>query len=155
MTSDAAGMAADGHWQPSSNAATPPRTRAGRAFDLDDPLVLDVVRNDTSAELVLWVDPGLPYFEGHFPGQPLLPAVCQVNWLTRVAEACFPQHTGSGCTGLTNFKFLHPILPCAVIEARIELELARDPVKIAPLKIVGTFSVAGVQHAKGTLKYRG
>ena len=144
-----------GQWQPTDRTPRPPCTEAGLGFGLSEPIILDAKLADKAAEILLWVDPALPYFEGHFPGQPILPAVTQIQWLTALAERCYPKHTQSGCLGLTNCKFVKPVEPCAVITATLQLELGEDRGKITHAKVVGTFSIANVQHARGTLKYRG
>ncbi len=41
-------------------------------------------------ELSLRVQADLPYFSGHFPGQPILPGVAQLAWVEKYGKLFFP-----------------------------------------------------------------
>ncbi|HDR2159778.1 TPA: hydroxymyristoyl-ACP dehydratase [Enterobacter cancerogenus] len=62
-----------------------------------------------SLEVVIYLDPSLFWFKGHFAVQPLLPGVAQLEWVmhyaTRVLAPGFRFHS------LQNVKFQAPLLP--------------------------------------------
>ncbi|WP_374336867.1 3-hydroxyacyl-ACP dehydratase FabZ family protein [Leeia sp.] len=56
------------------------------------------------------VSPTLRYFEGHFPGMPILPGVVQLDWAVRLARL----HLGLpliAMSGMKALKFTAPVLP--------------------------------------------
>lgn len=63
------------------------------------------------------VEPEHPVFDGHFPDQPILPGVVQVDWAIRLGEASF------GPLGvfqsLEHLKFQATILPAESLELRL------------------------------------
>lgn len=64
------------------------------------------------------VEPEHPAFEGHFPGQAILPGVVQVDWAIRLGETAF------GPLGV--FASLEHLKFQAVIEPEEPLELRLD-----------------------------
>ena len=69
---------------------------------------------------LLELEVGHEAFRGHFPGNPILPGVIQVDWAIRLgAEAFGPL---GEFQGLADLKFAAPILP----GERIELLLQRE-----------------------------
>lgn len=67
------------------------------------------------AEFSLRVPPDLAHFPGHFPGQPILPGVVQIDWAVRLAKRHFelPAERFSALRGL---KFTSPVLPGATLQ---------------------------------------
>ncbi|MBJ7222265.1 MULTISPECIES: 3-hydroxyacyl-ACP dehydratase FabZ family protein [unclassified Brenneria] len=65
------------------------------------------------AELTLRATEDLFWFKGHFPGQPLLPGVAQLDWALRyAAELLAP---GWRFSSVENIKFQQPILPGKIL----------------------------------------
>jgi 3-hydroxymyristoyl/3-hydroxydecanoyl-(acyl carrier protein) dehydratase len=61
------------------------------------------------AGFTLGLAPESPVFLGHFPGDPVLPGVIQVDWAIRFGEACFGPL--GAFMGLEQLKFLEPVRP--------------------------------------------
>ena len=101
---------------------------------------------DESWALAL-IEAALPFFAGHFPGQPLLPGVVQINWATTLAAQLYPpQFAKQQFSGLSRIKFKKPVLPGAILRYRLRPE----PGRIA-LSIVSRDGT----HTEGRLLYRG
>lgn len=102
--------------------------------------------------LTLALDPDLLAFQGHFPGDPILPGVVQVDWAIRFgAEAFGP--LGRFC-GLDQVKFLGLIRP----GERVELQLLWAPGPVAagaPGEAMLRFQyrVAGVVRSTGAARF--
>ncbi|WP_257307142.1 hypothetical protein [Geothrix campi] len=66
----------------------------------------------------LLVEPGHPAFSGHFPGQPVLSGLIQVDWAARLGQEAFgPLGTFQG---LEHLKFQAPILPDEPLELHLD-----------------------------------
>ena len=93
------------------------RAAAGRA-------ILPTILSHRSGEeevFTLSLDPELLAFQGHFPGNPILPGVVQVDWAIRLGNRVF---SGLGpFQAITHLKFLDIIRPLEVLE----LSLVLDP----------------------------
>ncbi|HAT1571865.1 TPA: hydroxymyristoyl-ACP dehydratase [Kluyvera cryocrescens] len=74
-------------------------------------------------EVVLHLDPALPWFRGHFAVQPLLPGVAQIDWVMHYASILAP---GWRFVSLKNVKFQSPLLPGAVITLSLEWQETRQ-----------------------------
>jgi len=60
-------------------------------------------------ELVLFLDPSLFWFSGHFAVLPLLPGVAQIDWVMHYAATLLAP--GWRFHSIQNVKFLSPLLP--------------------------------------------
>jgi len=75
------------------------------------------------ARALAYVPPQLPCFAGHFPGQPLLPGVIQLQWAVDLANKLWPETTAAEqFAGSTRLKFKSPVKPGDLIA----LQLARS-----------------------------
>ncbi|ANS41284.1 ApeI family dehydratase [Serratia inhibens] len=81
------------------------------------------VSDATHASLLLRLPAELFWFRGHFPEQPILPGVAQVNWAMQYAhqllgiEAAFK--------GIEVVKFQQPLLPGQTLSLLLEWQPAR------------------------------
>ena len=70
---------------------------------------------------VLDVDAQLPVFAGHFPGNPLLPGVVQIDWALTATADTFNDLPATAFSGMSRIKFKTPVRP----GSQLALELAR------------------------------
>jgi 3-hydroxymyristoyl/3-hydroxydecanoyl-(acyl carrier protein) dehydratase len=75
---------------------------------------------DGEAVFALAVEAALPAFQGHFPGDPLLPGVIQVDWAIRLGQEAYGDL--GAFRGLEQVKFLRPVRPGTGLELRLALE---------------------------------
>jgi 3-hydroxymyristoyl/3-hydroxydecanoyl-(acyl carrier protein) dehydratase len=70
--------------------------------------------------LHLHVPHDLDYFEGHFPGLPVLPGVVQLHWAVRLAA----EHLGQPCKGsrIDQLKFLAIVHPGSDLTLTLRLD---------------------------------
>jgi beta-hydroxyacyl-ACP dehydratase FabZ len=74
------------------------------------------------------------FFQGHFPGLPLMPAVLQIEALTQAAAALVLEHTGQSTArvalrGINGGKFRRGVVPGD--QLRLELTLQRARARLA------------------------
>ena len=77
-------------------------------------------------ELALRVPPELRWFRGHFPDNPVLPAVVQLQEVLRLTASIWPELIT--LRRITNGKFRRPIHPADSL--RLRLERARKAGKV-------------------------
>lgn len=78
--------------------------------------------HEDSAEVLLSVPATSPYFDGHFPDFPLLPAVAQVNIGMELAKQCFGVTTAP--YQIKKCKFSNILVP--ETEVKVSLKLSQD-----------------------------
>jgi acyl-coenzyme A synthetase/AMP-(fatty) acid ligase len=71
----------------------------------------------------LWVSPTAPYFTGHFPGQPILPGVAQIEWLVWLCRELLGMD--AGFAGLESAKFRRVIRPGNRLRVNLVNDVAR------------------------------
>ncbi|MGE5386493.1 MAG: hypothetical protein ACM3SV_11480 [Betaproteobacteria bacterium] len=74
------------------------------------PQILQESVEGNRAEFSLHVPKDLAHFPGHFPGQPLLPGVVEIDWAVRLAQRHFTLPTRH-FSALKGLKFTSPVLP--------------------------------------------
>ena len=86
-----------------------------------------ILSNKTVEETIEWrlfIDAELPFFNGHFPEQAVLPGVTQLDWAIRMG--C--EHFGypSEIASLEVLKFQQLILPDSEITLKVSLNAAKN-----------------------------
>ena len=100
------------------------------------------------------VSAGEIYFQGHFPGQPIMPAVLIVEALAQVGSVALlssPEHKGKiGLfAGIDGFRFRRPVVPGDSL--RLEVTLTRIRGSVGKGK--GRAEVDGQVAAEGELMF--
>lgn len=95
-----------------------------------------------------------PFFQGHFPGRPVMPGVLIMEALAQVAGVVMlsrPDFQGKMpyFTGLDQVRFRRPIVPGDLI--RLEVEI--DKIKLSMGRAQGTAYVGDQVAANGVLKF--
>ncbi|HEY9034026.1 MAG TPA: hypothetical protein VIN71_08825 [Pseudomonadales bacterium] len=91
------------------------------------PEPLEVIRHDPySISVVLEVDETLPFFPGHFPGQPVLPGVVMLDWVASLAERYLPLRIEFA--RLEAVKFKQMVRP--VQKIRVDIQFKADSGKL-------------------------
>ena len=76
---------------------------------IEKPLVLSVEQSELCVVLSLSVREKTRYFDGHFPGHPILPGIAQVDWAAEFAQQYFQlADTFSGLEALKFPEFIGP-----------------------------------------------
>lgn len=76
------------------------------------------------AELLLKLEPALFWFRGHFPGQPILPGVAQVDWVLHYGREALMADGSFG--GIENVKFQRPVKPGQTLRLQLEWQAQRQ-----------------------------
>jgi len=82
------------------------------------PEIRAVERTERGLRLTLKIPADLSYFEGHFPGCPLLPGVVQVTWAIELGRKHIP--FTAQFRSLSAVKFTRVIQPGAVVTLRLD-----------------------------------
>ncbi|MCU5775354.1 hydroxymyristoyl-ACP dehydratase [Erwiniaceae bacterium BAC15a-03b] len=78
------------------------------------PVELSCRQQQAQAELLLRVDADLFWFRGHFPQQPLLPGVAQLDWVMHYGTQLLA--AGKQFSSIENIKFQQPVLPDSTLK---------------------------------------
>ncbi|MDR2874721.1 MAG: AMP-binding protein [Methylobacillus sp.] len=109
------------------------------ATDFPEFAILEQTRSRVLLETLL--PPTLLYFQGHFPGQPILPGVVQLDWAIRLAKQYFSIQCDSN---IQRLKFQHIITP----GMRVRLELVNEAEKS---RVAFRYFSETAQHAEGQI----
>ncbi len=71
--------------------------------------------------VTLQLPTNLPWFDGHFDAQPILPGVAQIEWAIHYGKQHF--NIQMEFSSLEQVKFLSPILPLDEIQLQLNWEL--------------------------------
>lgn len=106
-----------------------------------------VVRQDvdgSTARIELVVPAELDYFDGHFPGAPVVPGVVQLKWAIDAARRCFG--VAGAVARMEALKFQHVMSPG--IEAALTLRYAAESDKLH-----FSFDSDGRRHSSGRIGF--
>jgi 3-hydroxymyristoyl/3-hydroxydecanoyl-(acyl carrier protein) dehydratase len=106
------------------------------------PLVVAKRQQDNAIQFLLHLPDDLSWFEGHFPGDPILPAVVQISWVMYFSREF--GFSDDSFKELRRLKFLSVISPDTVI--RLTLTAEGQSVRF-------TYESAGAQHSKGVVLF--
>ena len=109
----------------------------------DFPAVLSRLDENPKYRWLLDISPELEWFQGHFPGNPVLPGVVQLHWAVVVAQAIF------GLTGvpaeIKRLKFKSIVIPPRILELSVFRSSANE--------VQFEFMSMGQQHSEGRLVF--
>ena len=100
-------------------------------------------RSPGEAVFALALEPGLLAFQGHFPGDPILPGVVQVDWAIRLGQEVFGPL--GPFLGLDQLKFLAAVRPGQALE----LSLTRGEGQVR-----FTYQAGTERKASGTIRFQ-
>jgi 3-hydroxyacyl-[acyl-carrier-protein] dehydratase len=77
---------------------------------------------DHTTRAMLEINPAHVIFEGHFPGQPVVPGVCMMQMVKEITEAVLGRETR--LVKADQLKFLALLIPAESRQLRMELKLS-------------------------------
>jgi len=100
--------------------------------------VLSLEKKEHQHEAVILVNEKHEVFNGHFPGNPIMPGVCMMQIIKELAE----EITGSKLVmqSLSNVKFMALINPEVTPELRLELDITTTEDGLVKLKNASYFN---------------
>ncbi|MDH3695050.1 MAG: hypothetical protein OER96_10830, partial [Gammaproteobacteria bacterium] len=108
------------------------------------PQILSISCTETSAELNIWVQQGINWFDGHFPGHPVLAGVVQTHWACTVAQHLFDIR--AQFQGIENLKFQRIIEPQTQLLLSLEFSNEKQ-------RIMFRYSAADGDYSKGCVRF--
>lgn len=105
--------------------------------------ITEQLTDSNCCQLVFTLDPQLSYFEGHFPDQPILAGVVQLNWAIELAKTHLDL-AGSEIKAIEVLKFQQLLTP----NTQVTLTLEQKDHK----KFTFSFQSATGNHASGRIK---
>lgn len=109
-------------------------------FDPRRPEMRVMTRSANAVSLQIQIAPESPYFDGHFPGAPVLPGVAQLDWVALFAREFF--ELPPTFQRLEVVKFQQIIKPGMVIDMALAVDTARGRLSFALTSVTGS-------HANG------
>jgi len=103
--------------QKKMNKSVPPSVNGFNSLNNTEKII-DKTENKVS--MILELNESNPYFSGHFPGFPILPAVAQLEMAVRFSSRIFG--TGTAISQIKRMKFINPVHPPLAILLIIEVK---------------------------------
>lgn len=129
------------------------RLYAGKLPATASPWWLDTQDDHNGAAAHLWLPEDLPCFEGHFPDQPILPGVMQLDWGIWLASKLWGDHAhATQFAGCARLKFKAPVLPNSLL--KLTLKLSRNESSSQPPSIAFALHSASQTLTTAKLLYR-
>ncbi len=69
-----------------------------------------------------WLDPAAPFFDDHFPGNPLMPGVLLIECAAQAAGVLWQASGGAYLVAVNQFRFRKPVLPDQTLDIEVTLE---------------------------------
>ncbi|MGB9098693.1 3-hydroxyacyl-ACP dehydratase FabZ family protein [Erwinia sp.] len=88
------------------------------------PVELSCQQQADKVELELKVEADLFWFRGHFPTQPILPGVAQLDWVMHYGLSLLAP--GKQFSAIENIKFQQPILPGKTLKLTLSWQEAKN-----------------------------
>lgn len=107
-------------------------------------LACEQITPDDHCRLTLHIPDNLYYFNGHFPGNPVLPGVVQTHWA--IHYACQHLKLERTFAGLEAVKFQHIIQPGAIVTLDLQWMPERE-------KLHFSFTSPTVRHSSGRVTF--
>ncbi|MBP0597859.1 acyl-CoA synthetase [Herbaspirillum sp. LeCh32-8] len=104
------------------------------------PDITELQRDVDAVRLSLRIPPDLLYFEGHFPGSPILPGVVQTDWALLLGRRYFEMPPRF--LGVAALKFQRVVVPGAVVTLELQYDAAKSALSFR-------LHSEGGQHASG------
>lgn len=82
------------------------------------PQFIQIQPQENGCELTIDINPEIRWFEGHFPGQPVLAGVVQTHWAGELGKYLF--NIEEDFQRIDNLKFQSVILPPLIIALKFE-----------------------------------
>lgn len=98
------------------------------------PVELSRSQHATQLEVVLRIDADLFWFHGHFPQQPILPGVAQLDWVMHYGIGCLA--AGKQFSAVENIKFQQPVLPGSLLKLKLEWHEAKNQLSFRYLRVL-------------------
>jgi 3-hydroxyacyl-[acyl-carrier-protein] dehydratase len=106
-------------------------TPHGLGFSFLDSFAVTIA--DREGRGTKWLDPKLPFFADHFPGEPLMPGVLLIECGAQAAGALWASTFAADAPSrfvlaqITQFKIQRPALPGETLETLVTLETTFGP----------------------------
>lgn len=108
------------------------------------PGIISWIQGLSDHRLLLDVSPGLVFFKGHFPGNPILPGIVQLHWAVGISISLF-KFEGTPHE-VKRLKFSNIVQPASVLELRLDQKNEKE--------VQFQFTSFACVHSMGSLVFR-